>query len=1133
MKFLFALLFTTVTYSIFAQSVAINNTGATAHPSSILDVTDDKKGILIPRVTKTDRNSILTPATGLLVYVNAPDTVGFSYYNGSRWLWLANSAADTLNWSLNGNTITPTNFMGSINNLPIKFRVNNIAAGIIDSTSGNVGVGYRALITNTAAGFYANNAFGFGAGQNLSSGFANIAIGRHALARTGGSIQSVAIGDSAMGNAISSGGITALGFNALKGNNGLGVYTYNTALGFSSQSKTTGGTAPNYSYFNTSVGGYSMDENVAGNYNTAMGISALRYNDSSAGNVAIGVNAMAYHRGAGYKSNVALGNFTLEQDSIGNWNTAIGAEAMQQTKRSTLNTAVGFRALKVNKTGSANVALGVGAMEYKDSALNCVAVGRFALGGNNNITLNRPDTGTVAVGYWAGLYNNATYNTFLGYAAGSGLGANSGTYSVTGNENTGLGTSTLVNLNSGRSNTAVGLGAQFFTRRGSGNVALGVRAHQSNYDGNYNIAIGDSAMYNTSFLTNTNRNIGIGAYSLGNATSGSDNVAIGHNAMLGVAGNSSGTNVAVGSYALTNVNNGSANTALGYYAANSLTIGGQNVAIGDNALGSNLAGNYNVAIGAGSSDQGTTGDGNVNIGFWAGRLGTGNNSVIIGKSAAYYNTRGNTVAIGDSALYWSGSAGFTGIQGQYNTAVGSKASLANTSGHSNTSLGYWANYGNTSGNEVTAVGTNALVGNKGSGNNAFGANALRRMETLGVAYNSAFGDSAAANLQFGTHNVVMGSWALKSRTNATSNTAMGSNALGAGTTGSYNAALGYFALQNIATNYNTAIGHEAGKTITTGANTTFVGASADGTATVANSAAIGSNAYVTLNNSMVLGSVNGVNGAAETVKVGIGINAPAARLHVVNTNGTTTASGLLVESNNTTTYTTAGAIEANNTATGNIQVAGIRSTVGNTNKGYGVGGYFQGGYVGLWANVDNTNPGTGANSTWGLYSTANQITTGTNYGVYGTAFNGATNYGVYCSGNGGYTGTWTLISDQKFKKDLNPLNNVLPLINKVQTYTYHTKNEEYPFMNFSKQLQFGYIAQDLEKYFPSLVEDGTHPGAKKDDAEIKFKSVNYIGMIPVLTKAIQEQQQEIEDLKTKNNKLEADIKLIKQKLGIL
>ena len=57
----------------------------------------------------------------------------------------------------------------------------------------------------------------------------------------------------------------------------------------------------------------------------------------------------------------------------------------------------------------------------------------------------------------------------------------------------------------------------------------------------------------------------------------------------------------------------------------------------------------------------------------------------------------------------------------------------------------------------------------------------------------------------------------------------------------------------------------------------------------------------------------------------------------------------------------------------------------------------------------------------------------------------------------------------------------------------------------------GFIAQELQKVMPKLVKVGTD----KD----KTLSVNYSGIIPVLTKAIQEQQKEIEELKQLVKKL--------------
>src|SRR6476661_6331767 len=71
-----------------AQSVAINTDGSTANSSSILDVKSTSKGMLIPRMTKAQRTAIASPAQGLLVFQNNPDSIGFYYYNGSSWSWV-------------------------------------------------------------------------------------------------------------------------------------------------------------------------------------------------------------------------------------------------------------------------------------------------------------------------------------------------------------------------------------------------------------------------------------------------------------------------------------------------------------------------------------------------------------------------------------------------------------------------------------------------------------------------------------------------------------------------------------------------------------------------------------------------------------------------------------------------------------------------------------------------------------------------------------------------------------------------------------------------------------------------------------------------------------------------------------
>ena len=101
-------------------------------------------------------------------------------------------------------------------------------------------------------------------------------------------------------------------------------------------------------------------------------------------------------------------------------------------------------------------------------------------------------------------------------------------------------------------------------------------------------------------------------------------------------------------------------------------------------------------------------------------------------------------------------------------------------------------------------------------------------------------------------------------------------------TGSFNSFFGSSAgLGNTAGSYNTLIGISAGNTNTTGSNLTMLGREADSaSASLQNATAIGAFAQVSQSNSLVLGSINGVNGAAASTNVGIGTTAPQSKLHV-------------------------------------------------------------------------------------------------------------------------------------------------------------------------------------------------------------------------------------------------------------
>ena len=62
--------------------------------SALLDVTSTNKGILIPRMTSSQKNAISSPTTGLLIFqTDAP--AGFYYYNGSSWISISNPGTTT------------------------------------------------------------------------------------------------------------------------------------------------------------------------------------------------------------------------------------------------------------------------------------------------------------------------------------------------------------------------------------------------------------------------------------------------------------------------------------------------------------------------------------------------------------------------------------------------------------------------------------------------------------------------------------------------------------------------------------------------------------------------------------------------------------------------------------------------------------------------------------------------------------------------------------------------------------------------------------------------------------------------------------------------------------------------------
>jgi hypothetical protein len=209
------------------------------------------------------------------------------------------------------------------------------------------------------------------------------------------------------------------------------------------------------------------------------------------------------------------------------------------------------------------------------------------------------------------------------------------------------------------------------------------------------------------------------------------------------------------------------------------------------------------------------------------------------------------------------------------------------------------------------------------------------------------------------------------------------------------------------------------------------------------------------------------------------------------------------------------ALYAIHTATGNIDVRALRGEAIPA-PGYGIGVDGRAGYQGLRGDAGAT---TYTGTAYGVYGTASG-TAGSRYGVYGTTSGTATTrYGLYCSGNGAYTGSWSSVSDLKFKQNVQPMEGSLSKLMLLAPKTYEMKTREFEAMNFSEGKQFGFVAQELQEIFPELVSPGVHPGAEKGQ-EIEYLGVDYISMIPILVQAIQEQQKIIESLNQRIEQLE-------------
>jgi hypothetical protein len=302
------------------------------------------------------------------------------------------------------------------------------------------------------------------------------------------------------------------------------------------------------------------------------------------------------------------------------------------------------------------------------------------------------------------------------------------------------------------------------------------------------------------------------------------------------------------------------------------------------------------------------------------------------------------------------------------------------------------------------------------------------------------------------------------------------------------------------------------------------------------------------------------------------------------------ANGIRGFANNTTSGTGSAGVYGKNFSTTNSNYGVFGEAVSTSGRGvYGYASAATGSTYGVYGRSDSpdgigvygynaTTTGTGGSFSGGLFGVRTYATGGEMYGdgiaLYAESF-GASNedryggqfftsngggydYGVYAMTDGSFdyggyfnSGGWAGFfvgdvsisgnlyggTDAMLLRDIREPQNSLGKINQLQVHSYEYKTEEYDFMNLTEGRQYGFIAQEVEQVFPELVKNIHHPGSSRIEEErgnryeaFDYKGINYIGLIPVLTEAIKELNDIVEEQRRNSELQEKRIRELERML---
>jgi Chaperone of endosialidase len=522
-----------------------------------------------------------------------------------------------------------------------------------------------------------------------------------------------------------------------------------------------------------------------------------------------------------------------------------------------------------------------------------------------------------------------------------------------------------------------------------------------------------------------------------------------------------------------------------------------------------------VTAGSGLSGGGSSGNLTLN--------NTGVLSVTAGSGITLNGTAQSPTITNNGVLTISGGTGISISGGQsptvgINTAVVPQLNAANTFTGNQTTTGNLTATGVVTGSSFQ-IGSNlfafgnyanysAFLGFAGnsSSSNTGGLNTGIGWEAL--YYDTTGGNNTAAGFAAldlnttGSNNTASGGYALAYNTTGSNNTATGGGALGNNGTGSFNTAIGAGALSSAfgplggdSPHANTAVGNVAGTTadlsVLTGSNNTALGTGAAfSTGNLNNATAIGANAEVSASNAMVLGSINGVNGATASTNVGIGTTAPAAPLDVA--------------AQNIHTYIGAPCPTVGAYAGVAFGTSGLNCT-NYALQGDGTNTYLNapsGGKI-VFRTANDSGP------------SAMEINSGAYVGI-GT--NSISNIFTIGQGLGqAISDGWSTYSSRRWKTNIHTLPDALSKVEQLRGVSYNLKN--------SGKHEIGVIAEEVGAVVPELV---TYEENGKD-----ARGVDYSRLTALLIEAVKQQQREIAALRTQVRKSAAKDALLESRLAQL